>query len=49
MSYSEQEQDLILISPDANPPVCRLMAFSKFKYQQEKMKKEATKKQRENK
>jgi translation initiation factor IF-3 len=37
--------DLVLISPDAKPPVCKIMDYGKFKYQQEKKKKEAKKKQ----
>ena len=28
--------DLVEVSPKANPPVCRLMDFGKFKYQQSK-------------
>ena len=38
--------DLIEIAPTANPPVCRIMDFSKFKYDQEKKEKEAHKKQK---
>lgn len=37
--------DLVLISPDANPPVAKIMDYGKFKYQQEKKKKEAKKNQ----
>ncbi len=37
--------DLVLISPDANPPVAKIMDYGKFKYQQEKKKKEARKNQ----
>ncbi|MFB1033026.1 MAG: translation initiation factor IF-3 [Aliarcobacter cryaerophilus] len=33
--------DLVLIAADANPPVAKIMDYSKFKYQQEKKKKEA--------
>lgn len=44
----EQEKDVVLISPDANPPVCRLIDVSKFKYEQEKAVKDAARKQREN-
>lgn len=44
----EADVDLILVSPDADPPVCRLMTASKYKYGIEKQKKEASKKQREN-
>lgn len=41
----EQELDLVLVSPDADPPVCRIMNFGKFKFEQEKKQKEAKKKQ----
>jgi len=37
--------DLVLISPDANPPVAKIMDYGKFKYEQEKKKKEARKNQ----
>ena len=32
----EHHLDLVEIAPTANPPVCRIMEFSKFKYDQEK-------------
>ncbi len=38
--------DLVLIAPDAKPPVCKIMDYGKFKYQQEKKLKEAKKKQK---
>ncbi|WP_258239236.1 translation initiation factor IF-3 [Arcobacter sp. CECT 8989] len=38
--------DLVLIAPDAKPPVAKIMDYGKFKYQQEKKKKEAKKKQK---
>lgn len=38
--------DLVLIAPDAKPPVCKVMDYGKFKYQQEKKQKEARKKQK---
>jgi len=38
--------DLVEISPQANPPVCRIINFSKFKYEIEKKEKEARKKQK---
>jgi translation initiation factor IF-3 len=37
--------DLVLISPQAEPPVAKIMDYGKFKYQQEKKKKEARKNQ----
>lgn len=36
----EQELDLILISPNAEPPVCRVLDYQKFLYQQKKRQKE---------
>ena len=36
----EQGVDLVEISPNANPPVCRLIDYSKFLYQQKKRQKE---------
>ncbi len=38
--------DLVLVSPDANPPVAKIMDYGKFKYEQEKKKKEARKNQK---
>ena len=38
--------DLVEIAPSATPPVCRIMDYSKYKYEQEKKEKEAHKKQR---
>ncbi len=37
--------DLVLISPDAKPPVAKVMDYGKFKYQEEKKRKEAKKRQ----
>jgi len=39
-------KDLVLISPDAKPPVAKIMDYSKYKYQQERKKKEAKKNQK---
>lgn len=39
----DQGLDLIEISPKANPPVAKIMSFSKYKYQQTKKKKDAKK------
>ncbi len=36
----EQELDLVEISPKADPPVCRIIDYSKFLYQQKKKQKE---------
>ncbi len=42
----EEGLDLVLISPDAKPPVAKIMDYGKYKYQQEKKKKEAKKNQK---
>jgi translation initiation factor IF-3 len=42
---NEMGLDLVLIAPNANPPVAKIMDYGKFKYQEEKKKKEARKKQ----
>ena len=36
----EEGLDLVEISPKANPPVCRIIDYSKFKYEQKKKQKE---------
>lgn len=41
----EQELDLVEVSSKSDPPVCRLMDYGKFKYQQQKKAHEARKKQ----
>ena len=38
--------DLVEISPNANPPVCKIMEFGKFKYETQKKEAEARKKQK---
>ncbi len=38
--------DLVEISPDANPPVCKIMDYGKFKYQEQKKAAEARKRQK---
>ncbi|MCC6103277.1 MAG: translation initiation factor IF-3 [Atopobiaceae bacterium] len=42
---NEQHLDLVEIAPDAQPPVCRVMDYSKFKYEQARKAKAARKKQ----
>lgn len=37
--------DLVEISPNANPPVCKIMDYGRYKYEQTKKKQEAKKKQ----
>ncbi len=41
----EQGLDLVEVAPNADPPVCRIMDFGKYKYQQQKKQQEARKKQ----
>ncbi|HLR70297.1 MAG TPA: translation initiation factor IF-3 [Pseudogracilibacillus sp.] len=38
--------DLVLVAPGAKPPVCRIMDYGKYRYEQQKKEKEARKKQR---
>ena len=40
--------DLVLINPNANPAVCKIMDYNKFKYEKAKKQKEAKKKQQAN-
>jgi translation initiation factor IF-3 len=40
-----QDFDLVEVAPEANPPVCRIMDFGKYKYTQARRLKEARKKQ----
>ncbi len=42
----EAELDLVKISPNAKPPVCKIMDYSKYKFDQAKKAKEAKKKQK---
>ena len=41
----EQDLDLVKISPNANPPVCRIMNYGKYRYEQAKREKDARKNQ----
>lgn len=41
----EKELDLVLLSDKAEPPVCRIMDYGKYKFEQEKKAREARKKQ----
>ncbi|MEM9544014.1 MAG: translation initiation factor IF-3 [Cyanobacteria bacterium P01_E01_bin.42] len=41
----EKELDLVLVSDKSDPPVCRIMDYGKYKFEQEKRAKEAKKKQ----
>jgi len=42
----EESLDLVEVSPDAKPPVCKIMDFGKYKYEQTKKKQEAKRKQK---
>ncbi len=42
----EKKLDLVKIAPNAKPPVCKIMDFGKFRYEQQKKDKEARKKQK---
>jgi translation initiation factor IF-3 len=41
----EKELDLVLLSDKADPPVCRIMDYGKYRYEQQKKEKDAKKKQ----
>ena len=40
--------DLVLMNPNGNPPVCKVMDYNKFKYEKNKKEKEALKRQKAN-
>jgi len=42
----QKRMDLVNVAPNENPPVCRLMDFGKYKYEQSKREREARKKQK---
>ena len=42
----EKKLDLVLVAPNGNPPVCRIMNYGKYKFEQAKKEKEAKKKQK---
>lgn len=42
----EQGLDLVEVAPTANPPVCRILDYGRYRYEQEKLAKEAKKKQK---
>ncbi|MEE3362552.1 MAG: translation initiation factor IF-3 [Anaerovoracaceae bacterium] len=41
----EQNLDLVCVSPNANPPVCKILDYGKYRYELQKKEKEAKKKQ----
>jgi len=42
----EKNLDLVMVSPGANPPVCKIMNYGKYKFEMAKKEKEAKKKQK---
>ena len=46
---NQHELDLVEVAPNAAPPVCRIIDYSKFKYDQEKKEREAKKHQKQGK
>ncbi|MFO7754127.1 MAG: translation initiation factor IF-3, partial [Desulfobacteraceae bacterium] len=42
----ERDMDLVEVSPEAKPPVCRIMDYGKYKYERTKKQQEAKKKQK---
>ncbi len=42
----EKGLDLVEVAPNADPPVCRILDYGRFRYEQEKLAKEAKKKQK---
>ena len=42
----EKKMDLVLVSPNAQVPVCKIMNYGKYKFEQDKKEKEAKKKQK---
>ena len=42
----EKNLDLVLISPNADPPVCKILDYGKYRYESQKREKDAKKKQR---
>ncbi len=45
IAYSKN-LDLVLVAPNGNPPVCKIMNYGKYKFEQSKKEKEAKKKQK---
>ncbi len=42
----EEDLDLVMMAPTAKPPVCKIIDYSKYRYEQSRKEKEARKKQR---
>ncbi len=48
LAKAEQDElDLVLIAPQGNPPVCRIMDYGKYRFEQSKREKEARKNQKQ--
>ena len=45
-SAEDEGFDLVEVSPEASPPVCKIIDYGKLKYREQKSKKEAKKKQK---
>ena len=43
---ADKDLDLVLVAPNGNPPVCKIMNYGKYKFEQAKKEKEAKKKQK---
>ena len=43
---AESDLDLVEVAPTAKPPVCRIMDYGKFRYEQQRKDREARKKQK---
>jgi len=46
LKAEEKKLDLVLVAPNAKPPVCKIMNYGKYKFEQAKKEKEARKKQK---
>ena len=46
LAYEKHLDDLVEIAPTAKPPVCRIMDYGKYRYEQQKREKESRKKQK---
>ena len=42
----DEDMDLVLVAPNGNPPVCKILDYSKFKFEMAKKEKEARKNQK---
>ena len=42
----DEDMDLVMVAPNGNPPVCKILNYSKFKFEMAKKEKEAKKNQK---